>query len=653
MTVEMDFLRQIFSEEARDHLATMERGLLALEATPYDIELLHTLFRAAHSVKGASGTIGLSQVSGYTNLLETILDALRNHRLAVANDVVTTLLQATDELRRLIEAELSGKVFEPDAVPLRAILDRIPRQGSDGTPAPQTGAASTRRLRITLAPSDTFFQACLDPVLIFRELERLGTLEGVVCDLSRVPRLAEFDPKRCYVAWTAVLHTTADDDAIRDIFVFYEDDCTFTIAPDAAAPVERRRSPAAAGSAVASAGESSTLRVTSEKVDSIIDLVGELVIAQSMVMQQLGMLSVIKTPLLRDAISVMTRNMQELQARVMGIRMVPVATLFGRYARMVRDTAAAIGKNVVLNLEGQDTELDKAVVERLADPINHLVRNALDHGLETEEERRDQGKTEPATICLTARHAAGGIVISVCDNGRGLDTRRIREKADRIGLTLPSETLSDQQLHALIFEPGFTTAEQVSELSGRGVGMDVVRSCIDSLHGTISIITAPGRGTTFEIRLPLTLAIMDGLLLRIDQQIYVLPLLAVNESFRPKPEAVKTVAGDSTVAIIRESALPLVDLGVGFGLRGKNADPSKALVVVVEANGKRVGLVVDALIGQAQVVVKSIETHYRKVDGIMGATILGDGKVAFIVDVAGLVRVAWSRRTGQESGKAA
>ncbi|HMA95931.1 MAG TPA: chemotaxis protein CheA [Polyangiaceae bacterium] len=656
MTVELDFLRQIFTEEAREHLATMERGLLALEETPKDAEVLQVLFRSAHSIKGASATIGLSHVSGFTHWIETILDALRDGRLVASDDVVTTLLKATDDLRRLIEAEPTGKSFEPDTTRLRMILERIPRQrpGSDpGAPASERKrAAQVRRLRITIAPADTFLQACLDPVLIFRELERLGTLEGVVCDLSRVPRFSAFEPRRCYVAWTAVLHTSADDAAIRDIFVFYEDDCTVTIAPDAVAPVERRKNPAAA-MALASAGESSTLRVTSEKVDAIIDLVGELVIAQSMMMQQLSTLSVTETPMLRDAISVMTRNMQELQARVMGIRMVPVSTLFGRFARMVRDTAASLGKTVVLNLEGQDTELDKAVVERLADPITHLVRNALDHGLETDEERRAQGKTEPAAICLTAHHAAGGIVIAVSDNGRGLDTRRIREKADSIGLTTPTETLSDQQVHALIFEPGFTTAERVSELSGRGVGMDVVSSCIDSLHGTISIVTAPSRGTTFEIRLPLTLAIMDGLLLRVEQQVYVLPLLAVNESFRPKPEAVKTVAGEGTVAMIRGSALPLVDLAMGFGLRSRNIDASKALVVVVEANGKRVGLVVDALIGQAQVVVKNIETHYRKVDGIMGATILGDGRVAFIVDIAGLVRVAWSRRTGQEAGKAA
>jgi two-component system chemotaxis sensor kinase CheA len=399
--------------------------------------------------------------------------------------------------------------------------------------------------------------------------------------------------------------------------------------------------------------ESSTLRVPSEKVDSIIDLVGELVIAQSMVMQLIDAALLAKSPTLRDAIGTMTRNMLELQERVMGIRMVPVATLFERFARIVRDTAASLGKDANLSLEGQDTEIVKAVIERLADPITHLVRNALDHGLETDAERQLQGKQEPANIALSARHVAGGVVIQVSDNGRGLDTRRIREKADRIGLTRPEDNLTDEQIHGLIFEAGFSTAQQVTDLSGRGVGMDVVRRCVDSLNGTIAVATEPGLGTTFEIRLPLTLTILDGLMLRVEHQTYVLPLLTVTESFRPRADTVKHVAGEGTVAILRDCALPLVDLGTEFGLRHQSRNPAQALVVVVEADGKRVGVVVDSLVGQSQVVVKSIERHYRHVDGVMGATILGDGTVAFIVDVAGLVRVAWSRRATRETRGAA
>jgi two-component system chemotaxis sensor kinase CheA len=457
------------------------------------------------------------------------------------------------------------------------------------------------------------------------------------------------------VAWTAVLRTNASDAAIRDTFLFVADDCEVTIAPDEDAPVERRRGqqPAQIPGARQNSAESSTLRVTSDKIDSIIDLVGELVIAQSMVMQLITAASVAKTPMLRDAISSMTRNMQELQERVMGIRMVPISTLFGRFSRIVRDTAAELGKTVHLEIEGQETEIDKAVVERLVDPITHLVRNSLDHGLETDEQRQSAGKTEPATLRLAARHVAGGIVIDVADNGRGLNTQRIREKAQQTGLISPGDPLTDDQIHALIFEPGFSTAEAVTDLSGRGVGMDVVRRCVDSLNGTISIDTAPKVGTILQIRLPLTLAILDGLLLRVGTQTYILPLLAVVESFRPRREAVKQVTGGDWVAVVRDSSLPLIDVGLTFGVTNEPRHADSALVVVVEADGKKVGLVVDNLMGQSQVVVKSLETHYRRVDGILGATILGDGHVAFILDVAGIVRLAWARRPAINATRAA
>ncbi len=658
MTLDLAAFRQSFIEEAREHVISIEQGLLALERDPQSAETVNAIFRAAHSIKGAAGTLGFAAIADYTHLLETILDAMRDGRVSVEPGVVSILLHATDDLHRLIDAGTNDSTIELDTTALRARLDSIATNPSLAQPqpnGPKQSATDLRRVRVTIAPNDGFFRTGLDPILIFRDLERLGALEGVACDLSKVPSITHLDPSHCYVAWTAILRTKADDAAIHDVFLFVADECNVTVNTDLTAPVERRRerrsvAPPAPNPAYA---ESSTLRVGSDKVDSIIDLVGELVIAQSMVMQLLDASALAKTPTLRDAISSMNRNMQDLQERVMGIRMVPVATLFGRFARIVRDTAAGLGKTVTLNVDGQDTEVDKVVIERLADPITHLVRNALDHGLETNEERHRTGKNEAAAIALSARHVAGGIVIEVSDNGRGLDVARIRDKADSIGLTNPSDVLSNEQIYALIFEPGFSTASAVSDLSGRGVGMDVVRRCVDSLNGTITVATERGQGTTIEIRLPLTLAILDGLLLRVDQQTYILPLLAVTESFRPKADAVRHVTGEGSVAIIRECALPLVDLGAEFGMCSRHRDPAQALVVVVEADGKRVGIVVDSLIGQSQVVVKSIETHYRRVDGVMGATILGDGKVAFIVDVAGLVRLAWARRITQQAHEAA
>lgn len=656
MSIDLSAFRQGFFDEAREHTASMERDLLSLEKSPDNAELLNGIFRAAHSIKGAAGTLGFPEIAEFTHLVEGILDAMRHGALGVTAQRLAVLLNATDDIRRLIAASEFGESLNVDTAPLRAqfALGSSDAAAAARQPLGESLGTLGRRLRLTLQPTQGFFATGLDPILIFRDLEKLGQLESVVCDLSQIPRLSELVPDQCLFAWTLVLRTQATDDAIADVFLFITDDCKISLVPEEELPVKRGAGehPAAVTQRQAAA-ETSTLRVTSEKVDSLIDLVGELVIAQSMVMQQLSASSLVKTPMLRDAISSMTRNMQELQERVMGIRMVPIGTLFGRFARIVHDVAAELGKSVHLVIEGQDTEIDKAVVERLADPITHLVRNALDHGLETDEERRRLGKVEPPTLRLAARHVAGGIIVEVSENGRGLNTQHIRKKAEELGLLSPADSPSDDQIHSCIFEPGFSTAAIVSNLSGRGVGMDVVRRCVDSLNGTIAITTALGEGTSFQIRLPLTLAILDGLLLRVSSQTYILPLLAVVESFRPARATVKCVAGASAVVILRETTLPLIDLGVTFGIHNQPRQAENALVVVVEGDGRRVGLVVDSLVGQSQVVVKSIEAHYRRVDGLLGATILGDGQVAFILDVSGIVRLAGSRRSLPDATRAA
>ncbi|MGC4000705.1 MAG: chemotaxis protein CheA [Anaeromyxobacter sp.] len=658
MTIDSASFRLAFLEEAREHVATLERGVLTLESNPTDIETLREIFRAAHSIKGAAGTLGFAHIAEFTHHLETVLDAMRNGQLTVDRSAVTVLLKAGDELQHLLDGLSSGETRTADAVALRELASRVGRSADSGAhavvaPRP-VEEVRKRRLRIAVVPTQKFFACGLDPILLFRDLEGLGELETVECDCSKVPRLSELDPVECHVRWTVVLSTDARRADIEEVFVFVADDVQVSIEDAPSGTTE----PAVVGKAEPASHhlpthESSTLRVSSEKVDSIIDLVGELVIAQSMVMQLLGQSAVGRSPLLRDAFDSMARNMQELQERVMGIRMVPIATLFGRFSRIVRDTAASLGKTVNLELSGQDTEVDKAVVERLADPITHLVRNALDHGIETDEQRKAAGKIGPGIIRLSGQHVAGGVVVEVSDNGRGLDVAKIREHAERRGLLSPSDQLTEEQVHALIFEPGFSTASEVSDLSGRGVGMDVVRRDVDALNGTVTVLTSPGVGTTVRIRLPLTLAILDGLLLRVGSQTYVVPLLAVTESFRPSPQAVKRLTGDASVAIVRETALPLVDLGVELGLTREQRRPEDALVVVVEADGRQVGLVVDALVGQSQVVVKSIETHFRRVDGVLGATILGDGKVAFIVDVSGLARLTWAKRSLSGSPRAA
>jgi two-component system chemotaxis sensor kinase CheA len=664
--IDLSKFHEGFFEEAREHAAAMERDLLLLERQPTDSEILNQVFRAAHSIKGAAGTLGFAAVAEFTHAAETLLDLMRHGTLPVCHERITSLLQATDEIRRLIldcENARAGSSGNPALLARMTELSRasVPVTSDDQLHA-AAATALPRDVEIAIAPVSKFFASGLDPILIFRDLHRLGTVRHVACDLNGIPQLSDADPELCYLSWTVLLHTSARDDDIRSTFMFVEDVCSVTLAPhdeEAKARAEtpkvtrikeRAEAPSAARTREL---ESSTLRVTAEKVDAIIDLVGELVIAQSMVRQLVNESTKDKSPLLRDALESMSRNMQDLQERVMGIRMVPIGTLFGRFSRMVRDTAAELGKTVQLRIEGQETEIDKAVVERLVDPLTHLMRNAIDHGIETDDERRSLGKTEPAEVCLLARHVAGGVVIQISENGRGLDTQKIRAKAELLKMIEPGAQMTDEQIHALIFEPGFSTASAITGLSGRGVGMDVVRRCVDSLNGTITIATERGVGAAFEIRLPLTLAILDGLLLRVGVQTYVVPLLVVVESFRPSPASVKQVVGGACVALLRESSLPLIDLGTAFGIAESERRPEEALVVVVEADGKRVGLVVDGLIGQSQVVVKSIESHYKRVDGVLGATILGDGKVAFILDVAGISRVAWSRRTTSDCTRAA
>jgi two-component system chemotaxis sensor kinase CheA len=410
--------------------------------------------------------------------------------------------------------------------------------------------------------------------------------------------------------------------------------------PDAAAgrlPVARKSPQAKAGSA----GELSSIRVSTEKVDRLIDLVGELVIAHVMTAQMVEGFRPDCLPKLRESVAAMERNTRELHERVMAIRMLPVGTLFQRYARTVYDIAQATGKQIDLTLSGEETEIDKSMLELLGDPLTHLIRNAADHGVESPEARIAAGKPAEGTISLRAFHRSGRVVIEVADDGAGIDAERVRAKAIERGLIAPGAQLSDEQLHMLIFEPGFSTRDEVTDLSGRGVGMDVVRQNVQLLNGTIALASEPGQGSTVSIELPLTLAILEGLLVRVADRTLVLPLLSVVETVSPHAGQIQRIAEQGDVVLIRDESIPLLRLRRFLGLapassaNGTGAESgNRSLIVVVEAGRKKIGLVVDELLGQQQVVVKSLEKHLRRVDGLMGATILGDGCVAPIVDVA-------------------
>lgn len=659
--IDLTALRESFLEEARDHIAELERGLLELEAVPGDTELLNRIFRAAHSLKGGSGSFGFQSITRFTHVLENLLDPMREGKIPLSEAVADLLLRSVDVLSGLLNSAKTGEPepvsFEPVLGELSACLGRLGLTGVSATQRleDKTGVGT---FEVKFVPGPELFLQGMSPVLLLRNLGELGTVSATELHLDAVPRLEELDPERCYLSWSVCLSTERTQAEIRDIFAFVEDTSQIEIVelgrewheppasvstpesgPAVAAAAPARAASANPGPARAKVGsKASTLRVATEKVDKLVDLVGELVIAQSMVAQALNEPSKDALARAMEALADMERNTRELQERVMAVRMVPVGTVFNRFPRLVRDLSARCGKDVQLEMTGQDIEIDKGIVEEIADPLTHLLRNALDHGIEASEERLRAGKSRAGTIRLAAYHQGGSVIVEVSDDGRGLNTARIREKGLALGLMREGEELSEEQIHALIFAPGFSTASAVTDVSGRGVGMDVVKRNVDALNGSLTVTSRAGAGTCVRIKLPLTLAIMDGLSLRIGQQIFVLPLLPIVESIRPSSQQLKSLLGRGEVVYVRDEAIPLVRLYQLLGVEPEETDPRRALVVIVETGTTKLGLLVDELLGQAQVVVKSLELNYRKVDAVMGATILGTGRIALILDVEGLAR---------------
>ena len=675
--VDVQGLLETFFEETQEHLAAFEVGLLELEAAPNDREVMGRVFRAAHSIKGASGTFGLRDVAHFTHALEGLLDELRGGTRVYDGELAALLLQALDMLRLLVDAGRTGAPVPAAEPALRAKLERmlhgegvVPVASSDDGEAGVAAAASDvpaeRILVVKFAPNADFMASGMDPLLLLRDLATLGEVEAVDLDESALPPLDELDPEACYLAWTMRLRTSRPDADVRDVFVFVDGLCKVeltTIALDAGAgspeahaedqpsvPTQALASPPAqkARADEASAGvapvpghaAAATIRVATEKLDQLLDLVGELVIAQAMIVDALRTPADDGAKRLEDALGAMDRNTRELQERVMAIRMVPLSAVFGRVPRIVRDLSASIGKKVHLHIEGEGTEIDKGMVEQLVDPIIHLVRNAIDHGLEPPEERLAAGKPEEGTIGIRAMHQGGNVVIDVYDDGRGLATDVIRAKAVRVGLIEPDAVLTDEQIHELIFQPGFSTAATISDVSGRGVGMDVVKRNVEGLKGSLSISTERGKGSQVRLRLPLTLAILDGLAFRVGTQTFIVPLLSAVESFRPTPAQVRGVFGSADVIDVRGASLPIARLYEILGVPNAVTDPCAGLVCVLESSGSRIAVLVDEIVGQLQVVVKSLEVSYGRVDAVMGATILGDGRVAMILDVPALSRRA-------------
>ncbi len=697
-----------FFEEAAEHLAVVEEGLLALEQHPEDLDLLNKIFRSAHSIKGTSGMFGFNAVAQFTHKMETLLDLLRNGQKKVTPQIADLLLKSTDCLKTLVDAAKSGSSVDDETVQrltgeLAAASSAGGAQPAAKTDAPKAApaAAANQNHSYTIAwvPPAYLFQRGLDPLQTFKELSELGTLSQVTVDTSKLPELPALDPETCYLFWTMKLETAKDKKVVEGVFEFVREDSKLTIeevgveappAPAAPAAVEEgdkkplgeilvetgaasreaidkalsqqkkvgeilveqhvvtpqqveqalQKQKQQESSAQAKKADTASIRVDTAKIDKLINLVGELVITQSMLSDLGSRFEMRQLPVLLERMAQLERNTREIQERVMGIRMLPIGTAFARFPRLVRDLSAKAGKKIQLVLSGEETELDKTVIESIGDPLTHLVRNSADHGLEGPEERLDNNKQETGTIKLNAFHEGGSICITVEDDGRGLNRDKILAKAVKQGLIGENEKLTDDQIWPLIFKPGFSTAEKVTDVSGRGVGMDVVKRNIEGLGGTVSIKTAMGRGTTFTLKLPLTLAIIDGMTVRVGKETYIVPLLSILESIQPKAESIKTVVGKGELINVRGHYIPMTRLYQVFTNEPDYTDPKEAILLILETEGERVAVMVDEILGQQQVVIKSMEQNFRKVEGVAGATILGDGTVGFIVDVRGLLEIA-------------
>ena len=648
---------QAFFVEAIELLAEMEQLLLDLDVESPDSEQLNAIFRAAHSIKGGAATFGFTALTDTTHLLETLLDRARHGQLSLSAPMIDAFLETKDALQEQLTAYQAGKEPEPERVAhICAVLQQLALENGAAESAPAHKPAP--------APAPVAAKpAPVEPVPAGALRVRFSRLSDSECDLlaDELGNLGKLLSRtRAGDQLTVMLETTCSPDDIIAVCCFVIDESQIQItqitheaaAPEAAAPVAEappaaaesvqaavpKSAPAAGAPAAANAKESSSIRVDVEKVDQLINLVGELVITQSMLTQAATMLDPVAYERFLSGLGHLERNARDLQESVMSIRMMPMDYVFSRFPRVIRDVSAKLGKQVRLDTYGKETELDKGLIERIVDPLTHLVRNSLDHGIETPEQRLAKGKDATGQLLLSAQHHGGNIVIEVSDDGAGLHRGKILAKARQQGLAV-SDSMPDDEVWQLIFAPGFSTAEQVTDISGRGVGMDVVKRNIQEMGGHVEISSREGRGTTTRIVLPLTLAILNGMSVKVGEEAYILPLSYVIESLQPRAEHLHSITADGHVIKVRGEYLPLIELHRVFDVVGAQTHPTQGILVIVQADDARFALLVDELLGQHQVVVKNLETNYRKVPGISAATILGDGSVAFIIDVGAMPRI--------------
>jgi two-component system, chemotaxis family, sensor kinase CheA len=689
----MESQREAYRAEAHDLLAELETSLLALEEDPGDMELIGRVFRALHTIKGSGAMFGFDDIAAFTHDVETVFDLVRNQKMGVTRTLVDLTLRAVDRIRGMLDGPDGGTMADTSMVGeiTSALRKLVPNPGDPAGRVPQTALPATedeqveKTYRISLRPYREIFSQGANPVLLLNELRELGEC-GVIAHTEAIPGLDDLDPEECHTSWDVILTTKRGVDAIKDVFIFIEDECELAIEvidelgleDDEAPPkrigeilierglvlqvdlqealggqkrigellvdkglVESSRVESAlteqehlraVRSKYQKEAQTSSVRVPAERLDALVNLVGEMVTVQARLSQTVSSMDHAELLSISEEVERLTA---ELRDNTMSIRMLPIGTTFSKFKRLVRDLSGELDKDILLVTDGGETELDKTVIERLNDPLVHLIRNCIDHGIEAPGVRAAAGKPGQGTVQLSAMHSGANVLIRIADDGAGLDADAIRSRAVESGLMAAETELSETELFSLIFAPGFSTARQVTSISGRGVGMDVVKRSIDALRGSIELSSQKGMGTTITLKLPLTLAIIDGLLVKVGDGHFVLPLSIVEECVELTREDVARAHGRH-ITHVRGGIVPYIRLRERFAIDG-NA-PEVEQIVITESPGGNVGFVVDRVIGEHQTVIKNMGRIYRNVDAISGATILGDGTVALIMDVPKLVQ---------------
>ncbi|SFL71125.1 two-component system, chemotaxis family, sensor kinase CheA [Desulfomicrobium norvegicum] len=678
--------RQAFKEEALELLGELETSLLELEEDPANDDVINRVFRAMHTIKGSGAMFGFEDIASFTHEVETVFDLARNGQISVSKELLDLTLLARDHILSMLEGEEQGLGARAAEV-IQGLKALTPsRKEPEAAPAGMetaTNCATNSKMntwRIRFAPPKNLFMSGTNPASLLEELCEMGE-HHVIMHTKDIPALPLLNPEDCLVWWDIILTTAGSEDEIRDVFIFVEEDSDLTIqmvgscqgideesykligqilvekndiTKDALERILLERKPI--GQLLSEAGlvsasqveaalveqqevkrlrqtasteaQASSIRVPAQKLDFLVDLVGELVTAQARLTQFASEQSDARLQAISEEIE---RLSDELRDNTLGIRMLPIGSTFSRFKRLVRDLSQELGKRIVLETHGEDTELDKTVIERLNDPLVHLLRNSIDHGIESPEERMAQGKNPEGRIELSAEHSGGEVLIRIIDDGAGIDPERIRAKAVEKGIIAADTLMTDKDALMLIFAPGFSTADKVTSVSGRGVGMDVVKRNIDALRGRISLESVPGQGTTISVRIPLTLAIIDGLQVQVEDSYFIMPLSAVEECV----ELIRKDKDRADLINLRGQMVPYISLRAGFEIPGQT--PEIEQVVVCNSQGRRVGIVVDRVIGEHQTVIKSLGKVYQDIRGISGATIKGDGSMALILDIAALV----------------